>query len=45
MSDFVYLVMLLYNSIIVIFRFRGEEFGVRFIFSHSLQIRMEDYYQ
>ena len=45
MSYLVYFVMLLYNSIIVIFRFRGEELGVRFIFSHSLQTRMEDYYQ
>ena len=45
MSYLVYFVMLLYNSIIVIFRFRGEELGVRFISSHSLQTRMQDYHQ
>ena len=45
MNYLVYLVILLYNSIFVILLFGGEELSVRFIFSHSLQMRMQDYHQ
>ena len=45
MSYLVYSVMLLYNSILVILLSRGQEFGVKIISSHSLQMRMQDYHQ
>ena len=45
MSYLVYFVMLLYNLIFVILLSGGQEFGMRIIFSHSLQTRMQDYHQ
>ena len=45
MNYLVYLVILLYNSILVILLSGEQEFGVKIISLHSLQTRMQDYHQ